>query len=541
MLERGSVEGEVFHRGAVQALTPEEPQLEPHLTALVRRELIRPDVAQLEGEEAFRFGICCSATPPMARFPRRSRAELHERHADWLEQRTERTSRTSSSATTSNRPLATSWSSGKPTPTLAERASERLATAGRVALGRGDEQAAAGLLERALELTRPARLDMVLELELAQAHLSSGTAESGGDSQPLQPNGHGRPATDTGELLARVGAAVYRASFEPDPAVDELEVLAREGAAAARAGRATTPASRRSGARSGTWSRTSAAATRTGRRGEQAIHHAVSPGDALEPPRPGARRSSTGRDPRTRRCARSTRLLPENPHPCALLCRAWLLTMLARFDEAAQVAQRGQRPLSRADRRRPRTTSSSAPIAATAGRPRGRGRAPPPLLRSARGTQPARRPLDLRAAARPFALQARSLRRGRAARPARTRARRRQDTRTQTLWRQVQALVDASRGRDARGRGAGSRGRRDRRAHRRLNHQGDALCDLGEVLRAAGQEDEAEARLRPGARALRAQAEPRRRPRRCATGWPSSAVSPSARPRAPAPARRAPT
>ena len=31
-------------------------------------------------------------------------------------------------------------------------------------------------------------------------------------------------------------------------------------------------------------------------------------------------------------------LLPENPHPFPLLCRAWLLTMLGRFDEADQIA-----------------------------------------------------------------------------------------------------------------------------------------------------------------------------------------------------------
>src|SRR4029077_12341938 len=40
VLERGAVEGEVFHRGAVQALTPEETQVTPRLAALVRRQLI---------------------------------------------------------------------------------------------------------------------------------------------------------------------------------------------------------------------------------------------------------------------------------------------------------------------------------------------------------------------------------------------------------------------------------------------------------------------------------------------------------------------
>ena len=34
VLERGAVEGEVFHRGAVQALAPEELQVTPRLAAL---------------------------------------------------------------------------------------------------------------------------------------------------------------------------------------------------------------------------------------------------------------------------------------------------------------------------------------------------------------------------------------------------------------------------------------------------------------------------------------------------------------------------
>ena len=55
VLECGSVEGEVFHRGAVQALTPEETQVTPRLAALVRRELIRSDRPQFAGEDGFRF------------------------------------------------------------------------------------------------------------------------------------------------------------------------------------------------------------------------------------------------------------------------------------------------------------------------------------------------------------------------------------------------------------------------------------------------------------------------------------------------------
>ena len=55
VLERGSVEGELFHRGAVHALAPEETQITPRLAALARKELIRPDRAQLPGDDGFRF------------------------------------------------------------------------------------------------------------------------------------------------------------------------------------------------------------------------------------------------------------------------------------------------------------------------------------------------------------------------------------------------------------------------------------------------------------------------------------------------------
>ena len=55
VLERGSVEGEIFHRGAVQALAPEELRVTTRLAALVRRQLVRPDRAQLTGEDGYRF------------------------------------------------------------------------------------------------------------------------------------------------------------------------------------------------------------------------------------------------------------------------------------------------------------------------------------------------------------------------------------------------------------------------------------------------------------------------------------------------------
>ena len=87
VLERGAVEGEVFHRGAVQALLPDETQVTPHLAALVRKELIRPDKPQLAGEDGFRFRHLLLRDAAYEALPKAVRSELHERFATWLEQR----------------------------------------------------------------------------------------------------------------------------------------------------------------------------------------------------------------------------------------------------------------------------------------------------------------------------------------------------------------------------------------------------------------------------------------------------------------------
>ena len=169
VLERGAVEGEVFHRGAVQALAPEETQVTPRLAALVRRQLIRPDQAQFAREDGFRFRHLLIRDAAYDALPKATRAELHERFAAWLEQRGEELVELDEILGYHLEQAARyKQELGQADPTLAERAGERLAAAGRRALWRGDDRAAAGLLERALELTRPARLDVVLELDLAR-------------------------------------------------------------------------------------------------------------------------------------------------------------------------------------------------------------------------------------------------------------------------------------------------------------------------------------------------------------------------------------
>jgi len=79
VLERGAVEGEVFHGGAVQALTPEETRLTTRLAALTRRELIRTDTPQFVGEDGYRFRHLLIRDSAYNALWKATRADLHER------------------------------------------------------------------------------------------------------------------------------------------------------------------------------------------------------------------------------------------------------------------------------------------------------------------------------------------------------------------------------------------------------------------------------------------------------------------------------
>jgi hypothetical protein len=86
VLERGSVEGYVFHESAVQALGDGEP-LTPLLAALVRKQLIRPDSPQFGGGDAYRFRHLLISDAAYDALTKAVRADLHGRFADWLEER----------------------------------------------------------------------------------------------------------------------------------------------------------------------------------------------------------------------------------------------------------------------------------------------------------------------------------------------------------------------------------------------------------------------------------------------------------------------
>ena len=450
VLERGAVEGEVFHRGAVQALGPEETQVTPRLAALVRRELIRPDTAQFAREDGFRFRHLLIRDAAYEALPKSSRAELHELFAGWLETRGEELVELDEilgyhleQAARYRREL------GQPTDAVAERAGVRLAAAGRRALWRGDDRAAAGLLERALELTRPTRLDVVLELDLGQA-ISDETPQ--GRSSACRRR---RRAGSIGRRRNSRGARPCRCRLLPR--------LLRGRSGDRRGG--VTRARRRCRCSSKPTTTpglcTSGMPSTMGvfnwrchyedyaHAAEQARHHARLAGQ---------RRSDLFRldsalvyGPRPADEALRTidALLPDNPHPSVLLERAWLLTMLARFDEAApsgaMPASGGASSLA--------TTRSTA-CSATSLRPRAITR-PQPSTSAVSATSPRRAASTgfLQTFAPMLGRSLCKLGRHDEAEPlaelGRTLDETGQDVFTQALWRQVQALVHAHRGEHA--------------------------------------------------------------------------------------------
>jgi class 3 adenylate cyclase/tetratricopeptide (TPR) repeat protein len=150
VLERGAIEGEVFHSAAVEALSDHEPGLTASFAKLVRRDLIRPEHGELEGEKGFRFRHLLIRDVAYNAIPKRTRADLHDRHARWLEGRGKGLDAfVGYHLEQAYRYRVDLHDDGPVAFVIARRASESLERAATTALDRSDFASAAGLLERA--------------------------------------------------------------------------------------------------------------------------------------------------------------------------------------------------------------------------------------------------------------------------------------------------------------------------------------------------------------------------------------------------------
>jgi class 3 adenylate cyclase/tetratricopeptide (TPR) repeat protein len=179
VLERGSVEGEIFHRGAVVALSPdgERETIAPALVTLAEQMLVQPAQASFVDEAAFRFRHLLLREAAYRGVAKRVRAVLHERFADWLERMagerlTEYEEIIGYHLEQSYRLREELGPPDDQAGSVAERAAVRLGSAGRRAFARGDFRAAANLLGRAVELAETPPTDVAVDL--AEARLGFG-------------------------------------------------------------------------------------------------------------------------------------------------------------------------------------------------------------------------------------------------------------------------------------------------------------------------------------------------------------------------------
>jgi class 3 adenylate cyclase len=156
VMERGSVEGEVFHRGSVAVLAPDpvRPAVESHLATLVRKELIRSTSPTFPEDEGFRFRHLLIRDAAYESLPKSTRAELHERFADWLATHdlVERDEIVGYHLEQAHRYRSELDPGDMRLAELGRRAAGSLALAGQGAMDRGDWGAARGLLRRARDL-----------------------------------------------------------------------------------------------------------------------------------------------------------------------------------------------------------------------------------------------------------------------------------------------------------------------------------------------------------------------------------------------------
>jgi class 3 adenylate cyclase/tetratricopeptide (TPR) repeat protein len=227
VLERGAVEGETFHRGAVQALAPDDTQVTPRLAALVRKELIRPTEPQLAGEDGFRFRHLLIRDAAYDSLPKAARAELHERFAAWLEEH-------GAGLVELDEILgyhleqACLYRAELGTPdggSLAAAARRRLGAAGGRARARSDEFAAVNLLERAAALMAPAEIDIALENDLVFALFRTGEAGRALARATSIAERSSLAGDRVGELCGRLLEARLTYYLEPQGATERLDVL----------------------------------------------------------------------------------------------------------------------------------------------------------------------------------------------------------------------------------------------------------------------------------------------------------------------------
>jgi class 3 adenylate cyclase/tetratricopeptide (TPR) repeat protein len=228
VMQRASVVGRVFYRGAVAELSPEPARqaVGSHLATLVRRELIRPHATEFS-DETYRFRHILIRDAAYEAMPKETRAELHERFAGWLEARAGERLREYEEflgyhLEQAHRYRAELGPLDEHGRKLGKRAGDLLARAGKRASARGDAMGAINLLERASELLPKDDPERIRSLPVLGAALQDATqfdraAEVLNEGLDLAVRAGERVA----ELSVRLKLLLQRTSTNPNASYTE--------------------------------------------------------------------------------------------------------------------------------------------------------------------------------------------------------------------------------------------------------------------------------------------------------------------------------
>jgi class 3 adenylate cyclase/tetratricopeptide (TPR) repeat protein len=229
IVDRASVIGRDFPLRAVVALAPDQlrTRVSALLLTLVRKGLVQPQ--RSADEDSFRFRHALIRDAAYESVPKHSRAELHGRHAEWLEESDAAPLLVGyhfEQAVLLRRELGLDDAS---TRSLALRAGQLLGAAGTRASRRGDLPAAVGLLTRAIALLEgEERLRLELASDLGVALRDMGEPAK---AEPLLERtiaDAARLGDPRVEARARIALSVIRMQVEPEGAADDVAKVAED-------------------------------------------------------------------------------------------------------------------------------------------------------------------------------------------------------------------------------------------------------------------------------------------------------------------------
>jgi class 3 adenylate cyclase/tetratricopeptide (TPR) repeat protein/O6-methylguanine-DNA--protein-cysteine methyltransferase len=229
VLERAAVVGKEFWPGAVAALDGGSDALGTTLLGLVRRDLVEPAVSSIAGEDGFRFRHALIRDVTYAGIPKRTRAELHERFAGWVEVHDAREELVGYHLEQAYRYRDELGAIDDGARALGERAGELLTRAGRRALARDDVPAAVNLLERGVALlprTSDTRGFILLDIAVALMRSGAFAAAEGALEEALDLS---RAEGDRRlELRTLIEREFFRIFTNADASADEITRIAEE-------------------------------------------------------------------------------------------------------------------------------------------------------------------------------------------------------------------------------------------------------------------------------------------------------------------------